>query len=162
MMIEFFVSGDPMSMFGEGKWFSIKDGDPRGRWMVNRHYSARHYKDGRKPKLFVGPGEKRVLMTTDGMALFVWRKFKDDSGQVGVNCSVFRNEGPYLSSELILEAEELAWNKWPDERLYTYVNPKSIRSINPGYCFKMAGWVQCGITRGGLVILEKLPAARRG
>jgi hypothetical protein len=25
-------------------------------------------------------------------------------------------------------------------RMYTYVNPAKIRSINPGYCFKQAGW----------------------
>lgn len=143
----------------DGLWFGIKDGDPRGRWMLNRHYSGRHYKDGRRPRLFVGPGEKLVLMTADGRALFVWRKFRDDSGQEGVNCAVFRNEGPHLSSELILEAEELAWgpNFWPGERLYTYVNPKSIRSTNPGYCFKRAGWTVCGRTKGGLVILEKQP-----
>jgi hypothetical protein len=30
-----------------------------------------------------------------------------------VNCAVFRNEGPVLSSDLILEAEELAWGRWP-------------------------------------------------
>src|SRR5574341_260009 len=106
-------------MFEDQRWFSIPDGSPRGRWLVDRHYSARRYKDGRKPKLFIGPGEKMALMTTDGMALFVWRKFKDDSGQIGVNCAVFRNEGPYLSSELILEAEQLAWQHWPGERLYT-------------------------------------------
>src|SRR5574341_65804 len=146
-------------MFEDQRWFSIPDGSPRGRWLVDRHYSARRYKDGRKPKLFIGPGEKMALMTTDGMALFVWRKFKDDSGQIGVNCAVFRNEGPYLSSELILEAEQLAWQHWPGERLYTYVNAKAIKSVNPGFCFKVAGWQQIGLTKGGLVILEKLPGA---
>lgn len=144
-------------MFDGLKWFPVSDGDPRGRYMVNRHYSARHYRDGRKPKLFVGPGEKMALMTTDGMALFVWRKFRDDSGQTGINCALFRNEGPYLSSDLILEAEQLAWQRWPRERLYTYVNPKAIRSSNPGYCFKVAGWKVIGRTKGELVILEKLP-----
>lgn len=144
-------------MFDGQRWYSIPDGDPRGRWMVNRHYSARHYKDGRKPKLFIGPGEKKAFMTTDGMALFAWRKFISDDGQQGVNCAIFRNEGPHLSSELILEAEQLAWSKWPGERLYTYVNPKKIRSCNPGYCFKQAGWKVCGHTKRGFVILEKFP-----
>jgi hypothetical protein len=146
-----------MSMFLEFRWFAILDGDPRGRDMLNRHYSARHYKDGRKPKLFIGPGEKMALMTTDCKALFVWRKFIDDSGQTGVNCAVFRNEGPELSSSLILEAEQLAWQRWPGERLYTFVAPKKIKSSNPGYCFKMAGWNECGKTRNGLVVLEKTP-----
>jgi hypothetical protein len=125
--------------------------------MLNRHYSARHYKDGRKPKLVVGPGFKIPLETADGLASFIWRKFIDASGQTGVNCAMFRNEGPELSSSLILEAEQLAWQLWPGERLYTYINPKKIRSTNPGYCFKVAGWKFCGYTKGGLVILEKKP-----
>jgi hypothetical protein len=147
-----------MMMFSGQHWYAISDGDPRGRAMVNRHYSGYHYKDGRKPKLFIGPGEKHAYMTSDGLALFVWRKFIDDSGQVGVNCAVFRNEGPELSSSLILEAEQLAWNIWPGERLYTYVNPSRIKSKNPGCCFKKAGWVFCGYTKGGLMIFEKLSA----
>lgn len=146
-------------MFDSQRWYAIKDGDPVGRWMVNRHYSARHYQDGRKPKLFIGPGEKLAYMTSDSLALFVWRKFISDDGQQGVNCAVFRNEGPYLSSDLILEAEGLAWAKWPGERLYTYVNPKKIKSRNPGYCFKRAGWKVCGYSKRGFVILEKFPGA---
>ena len=146
-------------MFAEfGPWFEIKDGDARGRAMLNRHYSANRYADGRLVRLFVGPGEKMVLMTADSRALFVWRKFIDKSGQQGVNCAVFRNEGDYLSSDLILAAEELAHLRWPGERLYTYVNPRKIKSPNPGYCFKMAGWRTCGRSKTRrLVILEKLP-----
>jgi len=139
-------------------WYAIRDGDPRGRWLLNRHYSAKHYKDGRRQRLFVGPGEKLVLLTTDGQALFVWRKFINRDGQQGVNCAVFRNEGPILSSELIREAEQLAWKKWPGERLYTYVNPRAVKSTNPGYCFLAAGWRKCGVTKvNKLIILEKLP-----
>jgi hypothetical protein len=137
-------------------WFSVSDGDPTARELFNRHYSRHFYKDGRRPKLFVGPGQKMVLMTTDGRALFVWRKFIDASGQRGINCAIFRNEGEILSSELILEAEQLAWGRWPGERLYTYVNPKRIKSTNPGYCFKLAGWSICGKTKvNKLIILEK-------
>ncbi len=76
----------------------------------------------------------------------------------GVCCAVFRNESPVLSSELIREAEQLAWARWPHARLYTYVNPRKIKSVNPGFCFKRANWRECGHTAGGLVILEKLPA----
>ena len=145
-------------MIDNWHWFAIRDGNPVGRSMLNRHYSARHYKDGRKPKLFVGPGEKMVLLTSDCAAIFVWRKFISDDGQTGINCAVFRNEGEILSSVLILEAEKLAWERWPGERLYTYVNPKKIRSLNPGYCFKMAGWHNCNISKNGLLIFEKLPS----
>jgi len=144
------------AMFPQWRWYAIKDGDPRGRDLMRRHYSAIHYKDNRNPRLFVGPGEKMVLLAADCKALFIWRKFIDGSGQLGVNCACFRNEGEELSSSLILEAEQLAWQRWPGERLYTYVSPRKILSCNPGYCFKMAGWKQCGTTKGGLVILEKL------
>lgn len=89
-----------------------------------------------------------MLMTPSDDALFVWRKFISDDGQSGVNCAVFRNESKYLSSELILQAEQIAILKWPGERLYTYVDDKKIRRFNkrhaknrpPGYCFLMAGW----------------------
>jgi hypothetical protein len=110
--------------------------------------------DGRERKLFCGPGEKMVLLTEREDALFVWRKFIDDSGQQGVNCAIFRNESGILSSLLIREAMLHAWRRWPGERLYTYVNPRKIRSSNPGCCFKMAGWKVCGVSKGGLAILE--------
>jgi hypothetical protein len=93
----------------------------------------------------------------DGAALFVWRKFIDASGQQGVNCAVFRNEGGVLSSLLIRESCAIAWARWPGERLYTYVNPRVVHG--DGACFKHAGWRKCrGRTKARrLVILECFP-----
>lgn len=136
-------------------WRLGKDGDPAALALYERHYSCHVYKDGRPRKLFCGPGEKCVLITEGGDALFVWRKFIDDSGQHGINCAVFRNESPHKSSALILEAERVAECRWPGERFYTYVNGSKVRSHNPGCCFKKAGWKQTGMTKGGLVILAK-------
>lgn len=149
-------------------WLAVKDGDPRVSWIFKRHYSCHQYADNRRRNtgyrnrhLVMGPGEKMVLMTPDCKAIFGWRKFLDASGQRGVNCSVFRNEGAFadeniLSSELILQAEELAWARWPGERLYTYVNTKAVSG--DGLCFKAAGWRKCGRTKvKNLLILEKLP-----
>lgn len=146
-------------------WLPAKDGDPRAFALMRRHYSYHPYRDGRRRNLgnrnrylIVGPGEKMVLLTVNCDALFVWRKFIDDSRQEGVNCAVFRNEGNTLSSQLILEAERLAWQKWPGQRLYTYVDPRKVKSSNPGYCFLSAGWVRLNIkTKSGKIILEKLP-----
>ncbi|MBU0517287.1 MAG: hypothetical protein KJ621_21235 [Proteobacteria bacterium] len=138
-------------------WYLSRDGDDTCRGIFDRHYSRYFYADGRKPKLFVGPGEKTVLVNADGSALFVWRKFIDASGQQGVNCAVFRNESDVQSSELIREADAIAWDRWPGERLYTYVNGAKIRSSNAGCCFKKAGWGKCGTTKGGLLIFERLP-----
>jgi hypothetical protein len=138
-------------------WFECRDGDNECRELFDRHYSRIHYADGRKPKLFVGPGQKMVLSNEDASALFVWRKFIDASGQQGINCAVFRNESGILSSLLILEAEGIARKRWPNERLYTYVNPRGIKSSNPGACFKKSGWKSCGVTKWNkLVILEKV------
>ena len=137
-------------------WFPIKDGDAEARAFFDRHYSRKHYKDGRLPKLFVGPGEKMVLRTPDGTALWVWRKFKSGDSQTGLNCAVFRNEGKTLSSALILAAEERAWTRWPKQRCYTYVDPKKVQSKNPGYCYEVAGWRKCGVTKWNkLIIYEK-------
>lgn len=144
--------------FTGGYWVLVRDGDARARALFHRHYSYRPYRDGRNPKRFVGPGEKMVLLTTACDALFVWRKFRSADGQQGVNCSIFRNESPILSSILIKEAMQLAWERWPGERLYTYVNPRKVKSTNPGCCFKKAGWRVCGITKSRkLLILEVLP-----
>jgi hypothetical protein len=138
-------------------WRLCRDGNDDARAIFDRHYSRYVYADGRKPKLFVGPGEKMVLVSEDADALLVWRKFIDASGNQGVNCAIFRNEGPVLSSTLIREADALAWARWPGQRLYTYVNPRAVRG--DGACFKHAGWRRCGRTaKRRYVVLEHLPA----
>lgn len=145
------------ALFTPPLWRAIKDGDDEARRFFDRHYSRKHYADGRKPKLFVGPGEKLVMVTPCRRGLFVWRRFISGDGQEGVNCAIFRNEGAGLSSALIAEADRIAGERWPGERHFTYVNPRGIRSTNPGICFIHAGWRRCGITKWNkLVILERL------
>ena len=136
-------------------WIRVQDGDPRAVALYRRHYSANPKADNRKG--ICGPGETMILLTPECDALFAWQKQQDRrDGQQGVNCTVFRNESPRLSSELIQEASERAWDKWPGERLFTFVADYAVKSVNPGYCFKKAGWNTCGRTKGGLVILEIL------
>jgi len=136
-------------------WWLTKDGDIACLEMYERHYSAHCYRDGRIRKLFCGPGEKLVLRTEPGNALFVWRRFIDRSGQTGINCAVFRNESAHKSSALIRQADAIADCIWPNSRHYTYVNPQAVASANPGFCFIAAGWRRCGWTKGGLLILER-------
>lgn len=102
--------------------------------------------------------KKMVLLTPDAKALFVWRKFISGDGQEGVNCAVFRNECAGLASDLIREADRLAWKRWPGERHYTYVNSKRIRSTNPGYCFLKAGWHRCGVTKHNKLLIFAVEA----
>lgn len=141
----------------DSMWIKTRDSNPAAFEIFNRHYSKKSYADGRRQKKFVGPGENIVLISKDGKALFVWRKFKDDSGQSGINCAVFRNErSNFKPSELIKEAEVIAVKRWGRVRAYTYINAAKIKSRNPGYCFKVAGWKHCGITKvNKLLILEK-------
>lgn len=147
-------------MIGAG-WVERRDGDDSCRAIFDRHYSRYVYADGRRPKLFVGPGEKMVLMRADGLALFVWRRFISADGQTGVNCAVFRNEGGERASALILEAEALARSRWPLERLFTYVDPAKVKpTIVRGYpvwgwCFYQAGWAFSGVSKSGKIILSK-------
>jgi hypothetical protein len=146
-----------MKLFDECEykfWHGVKDGNRAAMELYERHYSCYKYADGRERKLFVGPGEKLVLLTENEDALFVWRKYLDGSGQKGVNCAVFRNESRVLSSLLIEEAVIIALRKWLGERLYTYVNKGKIKSANPGCCFKAAGWKVWGYTKGGLIVLD--------
>ena len=138
-------------------WWLTKDGDLDCLALYERHYSCYRYADGRKRKLFVGPGEKVVLRTERADAVFAWRKFIDDSGQKGINCAVFRNESAHQSSELIRQADSIADVLWPDSRHYTFVRAEAVKSTNPGYCFLKAGWTRCGLTKSGLIILERLP-----
>ena len=150
------------SLIHEG-WMELKDGDESCRTIFDRHYSRRVYADGRKPKLFVGPGHKRVFMLADGRALFVWNKFISGDGQQGVNCAVFRSESDELASVLIQQAVVLAREEWPSERLFTYIDPRKVRPTMfrgyPvwGWCFYKAGWKFVTVGKGGKHVLA-LPA----
>ncbi len=155
-------------------WSQVKDGNPVCFELFRRHYSFNRKRDQMSfwregsDSLFVGPGEKMVLLSEDERAMFVWRKYISDDGQAGVNCAVFRNEMPrpraVESSDLIRMADDLAWERWPGERLYTYVDPRRTRrKRDPGRCFLRAGW-RPGTpewTKGGLRILECPPIGTR-
>lgn len=150
-------------VIADAHWYAIRDADDRGLALYRRHYSAaiaatKAPSGPRRFRWFVGPGDRLVLLTTDGLALFSWRHQAHRlDGQTGVCCSIFRNEGPLRSSDLILEADDLAWSKWPHERHFTFVDPTRIKSTNPGCCFKKAGWRRCGTSSRGLHILERTP-----
>jgi hypothetical protein len=130
-------------------WIPIKDGNPTAMSIFKRHYTAR---ERRKVEQFIGPGEKEALITPDARALFAWRKFISDAGMRGINCAVFRTENCTLArpSELIAAACKIAWQRWPGERLYTYVDPAKLHTVKrrsremcpwpPGRCFREAGW----------------------
>src|SRR5215469_4846234 len=156
-------------LIGDG-WIEVLDGDESVRSIFDQHYSRYVYADGRRPKLFMGPGEKMVLMRADASAIFGWRKFKSGDGQQGINCAIFHRQdlAEEAASELIAEAEDRAWQRWPGERFYTYTDPRKVKPtmvkgpfgvLYPvwGYCFYRAGWSFAGVSKSGKIIQAKEP-----
>jgi hypothetical protein len=128
--------------------------DPEMAALADRHYSRRTP----GARQFCNSGRKLVLRNAEGTVLFVWMfpnaKLRMDN-QIGYNCAIFRNESKRKSSEIILEAEKMAVAKWGPNRAYTFIDARKIRSVNPGCCYKAAGWKFCGFTKGGKHIFEK-------
>jgi hypothetical protein len=128
--------------------------DPEMSMLADRHYSRRTI----GARQFAYSGRKLVLRNTEGSILFVWMWPQDElrmDNQTGYNCAIFRNESKRRSSEIILEAERHAIGKWGPNRFYTYVDPRKIKSVNPGYCFKVAGYRFVRMTPQGKHLLVK-------
>ena len=149
-------------MIGLGEWYAVSQTDPRAVALYQRHYSARK---GNRTSGIAGAGETLTLLTVAADALWVWRTEhwlgEGEHTFIGrpdsLACGVFRNESRTLSSELVKEADALADARWPSrDRHYTWVDPASIRSTNPGACFKYAGWKDTGMrSNKGLVLLAR-------
>lgn len=142
-------------------WNVVLDGNPTARDIFSRHYSYRPRNGGRANELIVGPGFKLLLLSHDGGALCCWRKERHRAdGQQGVECSIFRRESGDLASTMLATAMLRAWERFPGERLFTFVDPKKVPPTlvrgNPvwGFCFYKAGWHYAGLTAKGLHILE--------
>lgn len=151
-------------LFGEG-WMEVKDGDPTVIDIFRRHYTYKPPKAGRrKQALAVGPGERVVLLLASAEALCAWRceQHRID-GQEGVNCAIFRREGGAVASDLLRDAMDRAWERWPGERLFTFVDPLEVsitwRAGRPtwGHCFYQAGWRFAGLTKQRKHILDVRP-----
>jgi hypothetical protein len=128
--------------------------DPEMAALADRHYSRRTPGS----RQFCNNGRKLVLRNAEGTVLFVWMypmEWMRFDSQSGYNCMIFRNESSRLSSEIILEAEGFAVEKWGSGRAYTFIDSAKIRSVNPGCCYKKAGWRFSGMSKGGKHIFEK-------
>lgn len=135
--------------------------DVRALPLADRHYSRR--KPG-SPQ-FVPPGRCLVLLTEDADALWVtsWpfaEYVKHAWGGAWV-CSLFRNEGPILSSQLVTEAVAATrwfWPNIPDLGMVTVIDDKKTRhKRDPGRCYRKAGFRPVGKTKGGLFALQLRP-----
>lgn len=136
-------------------WTKVTKFDKRACAIADRHYSRRKPGSGQ----FMPPGQTLVLLSADEKAVWGWWRPHPDSGIMAMNgldgwtCTIFRTESKlWLASEMILSAErellsaELGLG--PDG-LLTYVWDRKVHSENPGYCFKMAGWLRIGRSADG-------------
>lgn len=105
------------------------------------------------------PGELVLLRNAAGTVAFGWvkSKYKRADGEEGVCCFLFCKEGgARRASEIILEAERFAVERWGATRAFTYVNPKKVRhKRDPGRCFIKAGWRKVRVNKKGLIVFEK-------
>ncbi len=120
-------------------WTIRNVSDAAARALADRHYSRQH---PGSPTLGP-PGHRHCLVTPDERAVWLshYTDYPDD-GLDAWRCSIFRNEGPELSSDLIRSAMTLTEQRWghrPDGWV-TWVDPRKVTSPNPGYCFLKAGW----------------------
>jgi hypothetical protein len=140
--------------------------DPTALPLADRHYNRQ--KPG-TPQ-FVPPGRCVVLLTPDADALWVsswpFAEYVKHAWAGAWVCSLFRNESPHLSSELVAEAVAATlwvWGDPPPLGMVTFVDTtKTRRKRDPGRCYRRAGWQPCGTTKGGLVALRLDPADMPG
>lgn len=128
--------------------------------LADRHYNRQ--KPG-TPQ-FVPPGRCLVLLTHDKSALWVtswpFAQFVKHAWAGAWVCSMFRNEGSSLSSDLIREAVAVTRWKWqtPELGMVTFVDTEKTRhKRDPGRCYRRAGFEPCGYTQGGLFALRLPP-----
>jgi len=122
-------------------------------------------------KTFTGVGREIVLVSTCGRAVWavVLQKTpaRKGTGSSRGRCRapdaraqwvwrnmLFRNLGAGLSSDLIRSATSATYALWawrygslPDAQLRTEVDVRAVRSSNPGYCYRCAGWKRGPVKR---------------
>lgn len=142
-------------------WQITDKGDPITRRIVDGegfggipHYS----RQSPGTASYTRNGQNLVFLSVDARA--VWVTFRPTPGKAvrpdGLDAwenAVFCSRGSvFLASEMIAEAVELScaiWGPLPADGLITFIKPAAIRSPNPGYCYKCAGWTRTGNARDG-------------
>lgn len=155
----------------ESPWLRIKRNDPRALALADRHYSRRTPGS----KSFVQNARSLVLLSRDETALWVtiwpYAEFVKHQWKDAWQCSMFRNEGSALSSDLIRAAvaETVAYHrsgenpKWskdppPSGGFITFVDDAKIRKKrDPGRCFVKAGWTRLKERTGSNLTVLHLP-----
>lgn len=116
-------------------WHLSHRADSRGAVLADRHYSR---KTIGHPQ-FVPPGRCIVLLTSPATALWVsswpYAQYVRHAWPGAWICSLFRNESPYLSSELITQAVAVTrwiWGQPPSLGMVTFVDTTKVRKSGIG------------------------------
>jgi hypothetical protein len=142
-------------------WTLSYRADVRALPLADRHYTRQAIGS----RQFVPPGRCLVLLTPAADALWVtswpFAAYVKHAWAGAWVCSLFRNEGPTVSSVLIAAAVAYTRAVWdaPPMGIVTFIDPAKVRrKRDPGRCFRRAGWSVVGQTQSGLVALQQLPA----
>lgn len=138
-------------------WHKSNRCDPKAKVLADRHYN----RQTPEAPQFVPPGRCLVLLADNQKAFWVtswpFAEFTKHEWAGAWICSAFRNEGAGLSSELITQAEAAThwyFEEVPDQGFVTFVNRDKVRRKRDyGRCYRKAGWVEIGETKGGLLAL---------
>lgn len=142
-------------------WTRSWAADPIVASLADRHYSRRPSSIGSGQ--FSPPGRKIVLRGESAAWVSLWPdpRYVDHAWPDAWICTLFRNEGPQLSSDLIraaVSATRWEWPDVPDRGMVTFIDPAKVRhKRDPGRCFLRAGFRAAGATGGGLVVLALAP-----
>lgn len=125
-------------------WREVSKCDRKACEFARPHYS-RAKPDSRE---LGPPGQKIVLMGTDGKALWgshrpaPWAKgVSRMDGFKGHSCFIFRNDGGPQSSGIIRQAVAITAMEWNLADFITYVAVNKVRrKRDPGRCFLKAGF----------------------
>jgi len=142
------------------RWVITSKADVRCRLLADRHYTRQTIGH----PMWTRPGWVQVLyleQRNGRSAAWCWWRPKWESGITGterkdgyraIECTLFRNETRFRSSDLIVKAVEMlvhwehAWDVAIPDGLITGVSTAKTaqgRDPNhePGHCYRMAGWV---------------------
>ncbi len=139
-------------------WNISHRADPMALPIADRHYNRQ--KPG-SPQ-FVPPGRCLVLLRKDALWVTSWPMYARHRWEGAWVNTCFRNEGDILSSLLIRDGVAATIWKYPITPklgMITFINTEKVRKKRDwGRCYRKAGFVPDGETKGGLIALRLHPS----
>lgn len=135
-------------------WNVVHKGTKAAVRTADGHYSRQ--KPGTSQ--FTRPGKNIVLLGQDERSVWVsWRPAKGErmDGLQCYECVMFSRKSGPVASEQIREAMVLTeeiWGPPPKDGWITFIKPEAVKSENPGYCFKRAGFKPFGTNATGKLL----------